>query len=94
MPDRAASRQTHDDSDVLYASDLDNFLYCERAWWYRQKGEASSHAAELEQGAEQHERLVAEVRAAGRSAALAKQVIWVSLALLAALLVIRLLLGG
>lgn len=94
MPDRAASRQTRDGSDVLYASDLDNFLYCERAWWYRLHGEASSLVAELELGAEQHEALAAEVRAADRSAALARRLIWVSLALLAALLVIRLLLGG
>ncbi|MCZ2099517.1 MAG: hypothetical protein LC121_25290 [Anaerolineae bacterium] len=94
MSDRARFRRTRADDGVLYASDLDNFLYCERAWWYRLQGEESSRAAELEQGAEQHETLAAEVRAADRAAARARRLIWASLALLAAVLAIRLLLGG
>ena len=61
-PPRRA-RKTADDI-VLYASDLDGFLYCERSWWYRMQGEDSSRTADLARGTEQHEALARNVRLA------------------------------
>ena len=91
-PPRRA-RKTADDI-ILYASDLDGFLYCERSWWYRMQGEASTRTAELERGTEQHEALGQNVRAADRLAAAARLLIWISVILLLALLAVQFFLGG
>lgn len=93
MAEQPARLQSSADDIILYASDLDGFLYCERSWWYRMQGEASSRTAELARGTEQHEALAGDVRTANRMAAAARLIIWLSLALLAAVLVLQLL-GG
>jgi|SRR5690606_12131559 len=94
VADQPARAKTSPDDIVLYASDLDGFLYCERSWWYRMQGEASTRTAELERGTQQHEALARNVRAADRLAAAARLLIWVSIALLVALLAAQFLLGG
>lgn len=93
MAEPPSRAQRSADDIVLYASDLDGFLYCERSWWYRMQGEASSRTAELELGTEQHEALAQNVRAADRAAAVARLLIWISLVLLLAVLAVQLL-GG
>ncbi len=89
-PDRP---QRSPDDIVLYASDLDSFLYCERSWWYRMQGEDSSRTADLARGTEQHEALARNVRLADRMAAVARLLIWISLALLLAVLAFQMLWG-
>jgi CRISPR/Cas system-associated exonuclease Cas4 (RecB family) len=39
---------------VIRASDIGNYLYCRRAWWYRKQGAASENQAELAAGTELH----------------------------------------
>jgi CRISPR/Cas system-associated exonuclease Cas4 (RecB family) len=39
----------------IKASELGEYLYCQRAWWYRLKGFASAHAQELALGTAHHE---------------------------------------
>lgn len=40
---------------TLSASELGNFLYCQRAWWYKRKGEASQNVSELAGGTQLHQ---------------------------------------
>jgi CRISPR/Cas system-associated exonuclease Cas4 (RecB family) len=50
---------------VTRASDIGNYLYCRRAWWYRKNGVESENQAELAAGTELHQRHGRQVLAAG-----------------------------
>lgn len=39
---------------VIRSSDIGNYLYCRRAWWYRKQGIESENQAELAVGTEIH----------------------------------------
>jgi len=39
---------------VTRSSDIGNYLYCRRAWWYRKQGYESENQAELASGMELH----------------------------------------
>ena len=39
---------------TIRASEIGDYVYCARAWWYRQNGEESSNTAEMESGTEFH----------------------------------------
>ncbi len=41
---------------TINASDLGTFLYCRRAWWYRQQGADSANQAAMAAGAVYHSR--------------------------------------
>ena len=38
----------------IRASDIGSYLFCQRAWWYRQQGITSENLAELAGGRELH----------------------------------------
>jgi CRISPR/Cas system-associated exonuclease Cas4 (RecB family) len=40
---------------VIRSSDIGNYLYCRRAWWYRKQGIESENKAELAAGTELHQ---------------------------------------
>lgn len=50
---------------VIRASDIGNYLYCRRAWWYRKQGVLSENKAELAAGTDLHRRHGRKVLAAG-----------------------------
>jgi CRISPR/Cas system-associated exonuclease Cas4 (RecB family) len=50
---------------IVRASDIGNYLYCRRAWWYRKKGVQSENLAELAAGTELHYQHGRQVLAAG-----------------------------
>jgi hypothetical protein len=39
---------------VIRSSDIGNYLYCRRAWWYKTQGFESQNQAELATGTEIH----------------------------------------
>jgi CRISPR/Cas system-associated exonuclease Cas4 (RecB family) len=39
---------------VIRSSDIGNYLYCRRAWWYKKQGFESENQAELAAGTEIH----------------------------------------
>jgi CRISPR/Cas system-associated exonuclease Cas4 (RecB family) len=39
---------------VIRASDIGNYLYCRRAWWYKKQGVESENKTELAVGTELH----------------------------------------
>lgn len=39
---------------VIRSSDIGNYLYCRRAWWYKKQGVESENQAELATGTELH----------------------------------------
>ena len=41
---------------VIRSSDIGNYLYCRRAWWYRKQGFESENKLELATGTELHQR--------------------------------------
>ena len=41
---------------VIRSSDIGNYLYCRRAWWYRKQGVESENQAELAAGTELHQK--------------------------------------
>jgi CRISPR/Cas system-associated exonuclease Cas4 (RecB family) len=52
---------------VIRSSDIGNYLYCRRAWMYRQQGFQSENQAELASGTELHHKHGRKVMAAGIS---------------------------
>ena len=50
---------------VIRSSDIGNYLYCRRAWWYRKEGFQSENQAELASGTELHRKHGRKVLAAG-----------------------------
>ena len=50
---------------VIRSSDIGNYLYCCRAWWYRRQGFQSENQVELASGTELHRVHGRKVFAAG-----------------------------
>ncbi|MCC7117212.1 MAG: hypothetical protein IT310_01700 [Anaerolineales bacterium] len=41
---------------IIRSSDIGNYLYCRRAWWYKKNGAVSQNQAELSAGTELHKK--------------------------------------
>jgi len=41
---------------IIRSSDIGNYLYCRRAWWYKKQGFESENQTELAAGTELHRR--------------------------------------
>ena len=50
---------------VIRSSEIGNYLYCRRAWWYRKQGFESENQAELASGTKLHRVHGRKVLAAG-----------------------------
>jgi CRISPR/Cas system-associated exonuclease Cas4 (RecB family) len=69
---------------VIRSSDIGNYLYCRRAWMYRQQGFESDNQAELASGTELHRAHGRKVMAAGLYRSLALIILLVALTLFVA----------
>lgn len=68
----------------IRSSDVGSYLYCARAWWYRQQGVESSNQAEMASGTELHHQHGRTVLVSGLTRTLALILLLTALALLAA----------
>jgi CRISPR/Cas system-associated exonuclease Cas4 (RecB family) len=73
----------------IRSSDIGSYLYCVRAWWYRQQGVESSNQAEMAIGTELHRRHGRTVVASGLTRSLGLLALLIALALLAAYCTMR-----
>ena len=69
---------------VIRSSDIGNYLYCRRAWWYRRQGFESENQAELASGTELHRLHGRKVLAAGLMRTLGFLLLLLALVLLVA----------
>jgi len=69
---------------VIRSSDIGNYLYCRRAWWYRKQGFESENQAELATGTEIHRQHGRKVLASTLNRSLALILLFISLILLVA----------
>jgi len=69
---------------VIRSSDIGNYLYCRRAWWYRRQGFESENQAELASGTELHRVHGRKVLAAGLMRTLGFLLLLLALVLLVA----------
>lgn len=69
---------------VIRSSDIGNYLYCRRAWWYRKQGLESENQAELVAGTELHRKHGRQVLASSLNRTLGFILLLVALVLLAA----------
>ncbi|MBT3390267.1 MAG: hypothetical protein HN413_07635 [Chloroflexi bacterium] len=67
----------------IRASDISSFLYCQRAWWYRQQGISSENVEQLAGGRDLHERHGRAVLASGIIRSLAYLLLLAGLIMLA-----------
>ncbi|MBC8330824.1 MAG: Dna2/Cas4 domain-containing protein [Anaerolineae bacterium] len=67
----------------IRASDISSFLYCQRAWWYRQQGITSENVEQLAGGRDLHERHGRAVLASGIIRSLAYLLLLAGLIMLA-----------
>jgi len=73
------------------ASDIGNYLFCRRAWWYRKQGIQSDNQAELAAGTVLHRQHGRSVLAAGLTRAAGYILLLAALALLASYCTARIL---
>ncbi len=76
---------------VIRSSDIGNYLYCRRAWWYRKQGLESDNQAELAAGTQLHQRHGRQVLASNLTRTLALILLLLALVLLAAYCTARIL---
>jgi CRISPR/Cas system-associated exonuclease Cas4 (RecB family) len=69
---------------VIRSSDIGNYLYCRRAWWYKKQGFESENQSELATGTEIHRQHGRKVLASSLNRTLGVILLLVSLTLLVA----------
>ena len=69
---------------VIRSSDIGNYLYCRRAWWYKKQGFESENQAELAIGTEIHRQHGRKVIASSLHRSLGLILLFVSLIVLVA----------
>jgi CRISPR/Cas system-associated exonuclease Cas4 (RecB family) len=67
---------------IIRSSDIGNYLYCRRAWWYRKQGFESENQAELAAGTEIHRQHGRKVVASGLTRSLGLILLFAALMLL------------
>ncbi len=79
--------------EYISASEIGNYLFCQRAWWYRLHGAVNSQQDIMDAGTAAHEQLAQEVNSVAFGTRLARQLIIAGIFLLALVILFRLFLG-
>jgi len=69
---------------TIRSSDIGNYLYCRRAWWYRKQGTPSENQAEMTAGTELHKRHGRQVLASSLTRTLGLALLLAAIVLLVA----------
>jgi CRISPR/Cas system-associated exonuclease Cas4 (RecB family) len=69
---------------VIRSSDIGNYLYCRRAWWYRKQGIESDNRTELAAGTQLHQKHGRQVLASTLARTVGLILLMIALILLAA----------
>jgi len=69
---------------IIRSSDIGNYLYCRRAWWYRKQGVESENQTELAAGTEIHRQHGRKVLVATINRSLGMVLLFIALILLVA----------
>lgn len=69
---------------IIRSSDIGNYLYCRRAWWYKKQGFESENRAELATGTEIHRQHGRKVMASSLNRSLGILLLLMALVLLVA----------
>ncbi|MCC6616843.1 MAG: hypothetical protein IT320_25445 [Anaerolineae bacterium] len=77
-------------SAYISASDIDRYVYCQRAWWYRQQGFGvdEQKATVLNQGAQGHAAFDRQVTRIERAHTTGRRLLWLGIALLIVVIVV------
>ncbi len=76
---------------VIRSSDIGNYLYCRRAWWYKKQGFESENQAEMATGTEIHRQHGRKVLASNLTRTLGLILLMGALVLLVTYLTLRIL---
>ena len=76
---------------TIRASEIGNYLYCRRAWWYRKQGIRSENQAELASGTQLHQRHGRQALASGVTRTLGFALLLAGLVILVAYITLQLL---
>jgi len=68
----------------IRSSDIGNYLYCRRSWWYRKNGTPSENQAELTAGTDLHKRHGRQVLASSLTRGLGLILLLIAILLLVA----------
>jgi CRISPR/Cas system-associated exonuclease Cas4 (RecB family) len=79
--------------EYISASEIGNYLFCQRAWWYRLHGAVNSQQQVMDAGTAAHEQLAQEVKSIAYASRFARQLIIAGIVLLALVILFRLLRG-
>ena len=69
---------------VIRSSDIGNYLYCRRAWWYKKQGMVSENQTELAAGTELHHKHGRQVLASSLTRSIGLVLLMIALAMLVA----------
>ena len=69
---------------IIRSSDIGNYLYCRRAWWYKKQGMVSENQSELSAGTELHRKHGRQVLASGLSRTIGLILLMIALVMLVA----------
>lgn len=73
----------------ISASEIGQFLYCERSWWYGRQGEPSHNLTELQRGTRRHAAFARRARRLEWAARWARVLVWIILALILLVLALK-----
>jgi len=74
---------------IIRSSDIGNYLYCRRAWWYRKQGLESENQAELAAGTDLHHKHGRQVLASSMNRMVGFVLLLIALILLTAYCTMR-----